>query len=257
MTPEEIFGTDLHTRFVGSDLASLGAGGAVASWPDATGHGHDAVQATTTKQPTAQQVTANGKTYWVARFDGVDDGLATASFPGGIVAQPDSIVVIHAAAATTTGMLLTDGTTVGARQTISGTSGKWTAYAGNGLNGAALDLLWHARVAIFNGASSSIRQDGGGPVSGDAGANSIAGLTLGNNYQMSAAVPYSGDIAEVIFVNAAITASQLVEIDSYAQDTYGITVADYQPSVARSVKTLIGGVLVTKPVKTLVNGVLV
>ncbi len=55
----------------------VSVGDSITTWPDTSGHGFDATQDTESSRPTLQEVTFGGKTFRVARFDTVDDGMVT------------------------------------------------------------------------------------------------------------------------------------------------------------------------------------
>ena len=55
----------------------LNLGDSIAVWGDVSGNGNDASQVTVSSQPTFQRVAFGGKTFAVARFDTVDDGMVT------------------------------------------------------------------------------------------------------------------------------------------------------------------------------------
>jgi hypothetical protein len=59
------------------DVVGVGDGGAVSSWPDSSGNGWAAAQATGSKQPTWHRAGINGMP--AVKFDGVDDLLVVAN----------------------------------------------------------------------------------------------------------------------------------------------------------------------------------
>ncbi len=60
----------------GSDIVGS-PGDSIAFWADASSYSNNAAQDTVSMQPTLQSVTFAGKTFKVARFDTVDDGMIT------------------------------------------------------------------------------------------------------------------------------------------------------------------------------------
>ena len=70
--------------WLNSESIGVDSGEAIAFWPDVRGAAQNASQATVTAQPLFERVTFAGKHFGVARFDTVDDGMATtASIFGG------------------------------------------------------------------------------------------------------------------------------------------------------------------------------
>ncbi len=67
---------DCVLRLKASTL-DLGDDDSIAFWPDLSGNANDVSQITVSQQPTFQTVTFAGKTFAVARFDTVDDGMET------------------------------------------------------------------------------------------------------------------------------------------------------------------------------------
>jgi len=60
---------------LGKRITGVSVGGAITTWPDASGQGNNATQSTASKKATLQQVTNGGRTFKVARFDGIDDSF--------------------------------------------------------------------------------------------------------------------------------------------------------------------------------------
>jgi hypothetical protein len=78
-SPAQVLGLKLWLR---ADLISgLSDGAAVATWPDDSGGGKDAAQATGANQPTYRTNVVNGRP--VVRFDGTNDWMATPSLTFG------------------------------------------------------------------------------------------------------------------------------------------------------------------------------
>jgi hypothetical protein len=74
--PDDIDPADYRMRLRANSI-ELNVGESIASWADLSGNGSDAAQATVAFRPTLQEVTFGGKTFRVARFDTVDDGMDT------------------------------------------------------------------------------------------------------------------------------------------------------------------------------------
>jgi hypothetical protein len=231
-----------HTAFWASDRswASPVDGGSVASWRDASGNGHTASQATGSKQPTFHFFDLGGKP--CVTFDGVDDFLQTASFTA--IGQPATIVVV--CQYLTVDVALTrhviDGITTGGRMasgfsTPSGGVALYGMNAGTQITGGSFDGNAHITVGEFQPSTTeALRVDGAGSVVvGEAGSNSATGVTLGARFDgtttnANVRVGFAG------LIGRALTQSERIHLDSWAQDYYGIAVSDYQISgrLARS-----------------------
>ncbi len=99
---------------------------------------------------------------------------------------------------------------------------KFHSFAGVSLVGSLVDTEWHIFSAVFDGASSSLRQDGVVTISGDAGANPIDGGTTVGALNTGAANAFGGDIAEILDYSN-IDSDQVDTLEGYLSDRYGIT----------------------------------
>jgi hypothetical protein len=152
----------------------------VGTFPDQSGNGRNLTQATAAKKPLYKTNVKNG--YPTVRFDGSDDYLQGAF--GATIAQPITYFIAFRAITVGPNEYIMAGDDITNRVgLLIVTGGWWGIYAGAGLVSTTVpDTNWHYIVAIFNGASSSIRLDGAAIKSGNAGANSLDGLTLGALY---------------------------------------------------------------------------
>ena len=169
----------------------------------ATSVGNDTlVQATGANQPTKQTVSGLP----VVRFDGVNDRLRIAT---GAHAQPMTTVLVAKLNATGTFPIAVDGGAVALTHDIGGSgTPNWLMYAGTALSSAiALNTAWHIIVAIFNGAWSKIRIDGGAGVGGDAGAAGRTGLTIGST--STGTFPASMDFRRLVTYDRVLTVAEL------------------------------------------------
>src|SRR4051812_22521938 len=67
---------DMIGQFRANTL-ELSVGDPIEIWPDMSGNAFDAWQSDASSQPALQSATFAGKTFQVARFDNVDDGMMT------------------------------------------------------------------------------------------------------------------------------------------------------------------------------------
>jgi len=183
-----------HCWFHPGSLAGFSDGVAVALWPDSSGKGRPAGQATSTRQPILKTNIQNGLS--IVRGDGVDDLLLTGAFT---LNQPFMILAaMRWRSLSAVHQYAVDG--LGHKAVIfqKASSTDVAIYGGVTLNGptAATDA-WRVYAATFNGASSDIAVDDGTPIVGNAGALAAGGLALfaaGTGTANAAAV----DIGEVV-----------------------------------------------------------
>lgn len=235
--------TGLVNRWRASDLA-LANGAAVSTWAAATG-GASWTQATGAAQPTFVTGVANGQP--VVRFDGTSSYMtATVS----AISQPYTAIVIYKALTvpTTNGVImqLLDGGTVGTTtgfQLVYGNSGGpiSDAWAGaDTLGGTPNTTAFRVYGASFNGASSAVWMDGTAVVPAQNAGPNATGTAWAIGRQAASAARFANiDIAEILIYNRAMVAADWSVVDSYAQDTYGVTVADYVASGANLIADVV------------------
>lgn len=78
---------------------------------------------------------------------------------------------------------------------------------------------WYLLECTFNGASSTIITNGVSNATGDAGAGSLSGITLGAPQSLSSYFP--GGIAEVLVYNANVSSGDRTSIRNYFINKYG------------------------------------
>lgn len=151
------------------------SGGFVSQWNDQSGNGRHLIQGTGASQPALQ---ADGSIL----FDGVDDFLKCAAFT---LNQPATVYILGKQVTWTSNDSIAGGDTNGVRlrQENLGISPDLQIFAGSatGVN-ANLPLdTYGGIVAVYNGASSLLQINNTTPATGDAGANNLAGFTLGSD----------------------------------------------------------------------------
>jgi hypothetical protein len=89
-------------------------------------------------------------------------------------------------------------------------------YAGTVLGGPTIvtGTPYHL-AAIFNGASSSIRINGGAPSSGNAGSSAASGFTIGAAYNGASAEYGQTDFGEIFAYNSVLSAGDLSDVFTY------------------------------------------
>lgn len=203
------------------DAQSIGLG-AASAWTDKSGNGNNAVQANGANQPvnTANQI--NGKPALI--FDGTNDYLATNAFTGGNLTTSTIFIVAKRAVSGvgSAGMYLVDGIDGTNRQAILSADATqyYLQYGGDVLTSSTVaSVLPHVHCAVFNGASSNYYVDGVSVISGNAGSNQLAGLTIGARYSTSNF--FNGSMAEVITFNRALSNTERLLINQYLDNKWG------------------------------------
>lgn len=192
--------------------------GTVTSWTDKSGNGNNATQSTGSKKPvnTASQIYGRNAVV----FDGVDDTLATTF--GSTLSQPITVFLV---AKRTSGTTFLDGVGAVNRVSIvsdSGQSNKITLYSGaNATSTATTGTEPTLYSALFSDASSELRQNGGSNlISTSPGTASTDGVTIGTDY--AGLNPLSGNVAEVIYYNRALSATERQKVEEYLRAKYDL-----------------------------------
>lgn len=204
-------------------ITGLNDGDPVTTWEDSSANGYDATQATGANKPTYQTDELNGKP--VLRFDGTDDWMETAAFSGGELANTTIFVVAKKTADGSIAQALYDGLISGKRNAqVNIGSHDWTIQSGgSSITGSDSDASWHVFTATFQGSGNdSFYVDGRFDVGGDTGGNALSGLTIGSRHDQ--ALPFGGDIAEILVYDGVLSTVQQEDVEVYLSLKYGITV---------------------------------
>ncbi len=208
-------------------ITGLNDGDAVTTWPDLSGNGNDATQATAAKKPVYKVNIINGKP--VVRFDGLDDFLAL-TWAGGDLAQPTTVFAVvkdSVPASTTSYRIFCDGGGDSLkRQTLYSVYPTdqhfWGYYSGSVINSTtAVDTSAHIVGAIFSGASSVLYLDGASISTGNPGTQASDGVHLGLD-QTGVANIWQGDLAEVIICDSALSAGNQALMNTYLNARFAI-----------------------------------
>ncbi len=204
-----------------ADTGVTEAGTGVSSWVDMISS-FDMVQGTDANRPALVTGVINGQP--VVRFTQANtDFLTQATGPTG-QAQPYTIAAV--AKKTATGVVQWVLTAAGNntfRNLGVDSDGTAIMFAGSTFDTAdAIDTNFHAWVGIFNGASSELFLDNASLGTGDASTGaSTTGFTVGGGNN-AGSDPFGGDIAEVLFYDHALDASERTALDTYVAARYGI-----------------------------------
>lgn len=185
---------------------------------DQTSNGHDLTGSYS--GPTA---TINGNQ--AGEFDGADDYLDV-SF-GTTLSQPTHFFIVAQMTASPNEfneIITGDDTTD--RQAIAGDNDAngddWTLFAGTRLNsGLTFDETPHIISGLFDGTNSVLRLDGTQIASGDAGANSLSGLTVGSHpFQFNYTAVNVGESLLYPMDKSGVQS----DVESYLSNKWGITI---------------------------------
>lgn len=209
-SPTQIAGLKLWLK---ASTINLTDGTAVSSWADSSGLGNNVSQATGAQQPIYKTGIVNGKP--IVRFDGVNDLLSGSDLG---LSQPFTVCCVVKASS---GGIFQDIVDQGVPSATVHNSNNFAMYAGNTVDGSTNIIgAFHTFIGIYNGASSTGYTNGNSDISGDVGAFNTSGLTIGNN--AGATSSFTGDIAEVLIYNSALSSTNRSNIQSYLKTTYGL-----------------------------------
>lgn len=173
----------------------------VGTWPDQSGNGYDASQATASKKPSYQTNELNGNP--IVRFDG-GDCLVAATW--GDEAQPNTIFTVLKISGWGGIRMAYCGAVANKRNQINNVNNtkQIAMYAGSNPStgkyfiGDSFDIV----TAVFNGASSYVRLNTSQSGNVSVGTQPLAGVTIGS-YLNQTGYFWNGDIAELIVYNSA------------------------------------------------------
>lgn len=192
-------------------------GDPVGGWKDLSGLAHHLLQSVSADRPTLKLAIQNGRP--VVRFDGVAD-LLTAAFT---LAQPAEIYFAanyRNPQAGGTGMTFFDGGTTNMMRLFQSNTNEVTMYAGQAGPVSPMTFgSWHAVRCLYDGSSSLLTIDNGSDVTGNPGASTPGGLTLGA--QPTPASFMTVDFGEVFICNQAQSAANKAKAFAYLKAGWG------------------------------------
>jgi hypothetical protein len=210
-----------------SQIVGLNDGDAVTTWSDLSGNGNDGTQATSSKKPTYQTSEINGRA--VVLFDGVDDMMTV---PALSPANCSAFAVFKKSNAAAIAVMLGNnviyGPLVMAYYTdsyfypVHATSGGSSAYEGFAGQGTALSSAAQVSMTV-SGSTIVGRVNGsslGSPVASGAIFSSPSFNELGARTG-SIPIYHDGSIAELLLYDSAISAEQIVQIETYLKNKWG------------------------------------
>lgn len=180
-------------------ITGLSDGDPVGTWPDLSGNNNHLVQAVGASKPTYKTGIQNGLP--ILRFDGLNDFIGPATFA---MTQPETVFVVLKQTTWTLDDAPIDGSTMYMILAQRATTPRFSIYgAAWGCENSALAIgSFGILTALWNGASSYIRINGGNQVTGNAGAGFDGGGIMAGRRHDVGAFYFDGDIAEIVAYNS-------------------------------------------------------
>lgn len=202
-------------RFEADSITGLSDNDPVATWPDLSGNGRDATQATPSDRPTYKTGIINGLP--AVRYPGgTDVRLATAAVSA--ISQPTTTFYIGFGEAGARTHF--DGIVSSARHTMYGPATTYM-YAGGVISAGLSSQAFALWCIIWDGASSKVWRGGGSGITGDLGTHTLTGLTIGNRFANSESC--GGDVAAVLFAAGSLAVTDINTIANSLADKYNLT----------------------------------
>jgi hypothetical protein len=227
----------LVVRYRADSITGVNDGGNVTSWPDSGPNGYTAVNTSgSTTAPTYRASSLNGQPG--VRFTATSKQFMTSIAPSSTNLQTIVAIIVNASPASPATQTIRSADGQGGLQfRLAGGKPNNVAQAVAELGTSPTSVSAGASVLIStydSGVGSSWRVNG-------VAAGSVAvlrGLTtrttrIGSNPD-SANEEFNGDILELLTWNRVLTAAEQATVDTYAQDRYGVVVADYVGTAASS-----------------------
>lgn len=211
--------TSPHARYLASDLSGThDDGDPVATWPDASGNGRDASQATAADQPVFRAATFELAEHPSVDFLNVGMRVLLSAAFGSTIAPATWGAVVSLPSILSGNRVLLDGDS-GRNAVFYDGSALWTIFAGTLLtSGTAATTGVHTLIAVFDGASSALYVDGTEVVSGDAGAQALDRVVLGA--EADGTDDPDVEMVEVLLYDRALDATERSDLLDYFDTTY-------------------------------------
>jgi hypothetical protein len=221
--PTDISGLKLWLK---ADSLALSDGDPVTTWPDSSGQGNNAAQATGSKKPTYKASIQNGRP--AVRFDGVDDALKVSS-----ITLPTFFTIFVAGRFTNAAPMFVE------QSADANANDGFYFYGNNGniavirrtsahsANGAA---NWMGSTAAIVGltydGTHAVRRNGADvTITGTAGttrpnSNVTADLFLGSRNEAS--IFSSGDFFEILIYGSPLSSADRLRVETYLNGRWAI-----------------------------------
>lgn len=206
---------NLAAWYAADAITGVTSGTSLSTWTDLSSQGVHASNATVTLQPIYR---ANAQNGLPAVEYNLTSGYLQASAFSSVLTQPTTIYCVSRLSATATKIMY--GGTAANHHLFVAAAGTWQMNAGTVYNSSvASDASWHVFGALFNGASSLLRVDGVASTAGNAGANTLDRLIIGNFGSVNLAWP--GHIGELFVVNRQMTTAEMLGAESHLKSKWG------------------------------------
>jgi hypothetical protein len=223
--------TGLVHRFRASQVTGYTNGASVSSAAFETG-GITLSQATGANQPTYITSSINGLAG--LRFNGTTSSIA-GTITTAVTQSLTISLVLHLADASAAQEILYSGIEL----LMNGPNpGKYEVYAGSStLSGGTTATGNHVITLVANsGGSAVLYVDGTQVLSGVSGSGALDQYMLGKHATLSRYL--NGDICEIVTYNKALSGSELITLNTYMQNTYGIGMAGVNASTSRFIRNV-------------------
>ena len=208
-----------------SQITGLNDGDPVATWADVSGYSRSATQSTAGKRPIYKTNILNGKP--VLRFDGADDVMVTPSI---LNTDIHTIFVVAKTSKTESDIIGTGGNSAGHILMMRFQSlfrgHFWTSTSANAIDSASDESGgWTVYMQEVNTSQIIVRRNGNLSASATL-IGTKQGATrpfyIGNRDNSRIQGMFSGDIAEIIAYNTALSTTDRQAVEAYLMDKYGI-----------------------------------
>lgn len=187
-------------------------------WTDLSGNGNHAIQNTAAQKPTLTAPIASLNNKSALNFDGTNDNLRIANFT---LAQPATVICLWNTTANNASQHVLDGTTSGNRMILRYVSSTVSMFSGGNIAyPLAAPFPFRVSGLMFNGASSSIYENAVLKTAGDAGSNTLTGLSIGGRWDLTANFYFRGQMAELIIYDRLLTPQEYMDVLAYLQQKY-------------------------------------
>lgn len=213
------FGADLIAWYR-ADLGITLNGSDVSQWDDQSGNGNNLVQATAANQPFYDTSGSSPK----LTFDGVTELMATSTFSGGSISQPNTIVIVVKHEVVANSKFLFDGITETDRHGFFTQAGDFSAFSANAIDGLPEDTNLNVFLIEYNTLTNFFRNGGTTEINLSTGTQALTGLTVGARVGGSNFGDY--DVEEIVVIDKALSTTEKNQIGNYAANRSETTWTD-------------------------------
>lgn len=216
--PDDLSG--ISAWYEADRITGLADGAAVVQWDDLSGNGYHLAHNDPTMRPTYQTSELNGLA--VVSFDGTNDRVFNLTINR---AQPETVFVVakwravYSAASYVAGGSTSTAGLIGRRA-----DNQVNLHAGSHACTVTTDTeVYTIYSAVFSGASSELRANGGTAATGNPGTTTAVGLSIGSRDGGSEAA--NVDVAAFLSYARVLTGTERARVESYLATKYAISLA--------------------------------